>query len=122
MKMITNRDKLYDIDEEEYGRPRLPFKPVASGKTIELNVPKVTGNIAEIGNTPVNGQNIFINAPDCKPLYERKVIRKNTISATMKQNCVWLDKLNGAGVVPITSLFVVEFTNRSLTSPYATTK
>ena len=120
--MITNRDILYNVDEEEYAHPRKAFKPVAGGKTIELNVPKITGNITEVGNTPVNGNNIFVNSPECKPIFEKKVNRKNTISAIVKENCIWLDKLTGSGLVPASSLFVVEFTNKSLTCPYATTK
>ena len=120
--MVTNLDPIFNVEEEEYALSRVAFKPVPSGTKIQLNVPKVTGNITEIGVAPVNGQNIFINSPECKPVIQKKVMRKNTISAIVKENCIWLDKLNSAGLIPAGSLFVVEFTNCSLIDPFATTK
>lgn len=119
---ITNRDKVFDVNDSEYGYTVSTFRPVASGSKINLYVPKIMGAITDtgIGTIAING--LFANDKSCKPTFATKVLRSKSFAVTLKDNCNWLDKVNGSGVVPSGTMFTVEFLNGSIAEPYATTK
>ena len=114
---LSGPDNLFPLNESEYAYAYEAFKPVASGKTIKITVPKVTGNITQTGKISIRLSNTFVNASACKFTYTSKVTLINYISATVKENCNWLDKLNTKGLVPKDAKFNVEFVNGSVTNP-----
>ena len=119
---ITGTTNVFPINESENAFAAEAFKPVASSHTIQILVPKVTGNITETGVASVNAQNIFDNEASCRPVPAGTINRKKSITAKVKENVIWLDKLTAGGVVPAGSSFNVEFVNGNITNPQVTTK
>ena len=120
---ITTTDPIYTVDESEFGYAAEDFYPVPSGEQIPLTVPRVTGLVVEVGKRiPVAGAGIYDNAPACKPSYNKTIDAVNYVMAIVKENCLWLDKLNDKGYIEKGFQFVVDFQNENILVPYATTK
>jgi hypothetical protein len=119
---ITSTDKIFSVNDSEYGYAVDSFHPVSAGKTINLYVPKIMGDLIKDGSETISTSKIFDNASDCKPVYATKVQKIKSLPVTVKENCNWLDKLNSKGYIPKDSMFVVEFLNGNISTPYATTK
>ena len=119
---ITSTDKIFEVADSEYAYNVKAFKPVCSGKTLSIHVPKIMGSITLEGNQSIVVNGLFDNATACKPTYATKVKCIKAITATLKENCNWLDKVNSSGTVPKNSMFNVEFLNNNIQTPYITTK
>ena len=119
---ITNRDKIFNVNESEYGYSVSAFKPVPSGSKITLYVPKIMGAITDTGTGSIVINGLIANDKACKPVFATKVSRSKAFSVTIKENCNWMDKISGSGVVPKGTMFNVEFLNGNILEPYATTK
>ena len=119
---LTNMDRIFEVNESEYGYSAGAFRPTASGRSIPLYIPKLMGAITSIGPESIIINGLFANAKECKPLFATKVNRSKSISVIVKENCNWLDKVNSSGIVPSGSMFNVEFLNGNISTPYATTK
>lgn len=119
---MTGTDKIFKINDTEYGYNVYSFMPGPSGLKIEVYVPKLMGAITDEGERYIDNDKLFINADECMPLYDRKIKLTKSFHATLKNNCMWLDKINSAGVCVKNTQFVIEFLNGNITQPYVTTK
>lgn len=119
---MTSTDKIFNVNEQEYGYCCNSFKPVASGNSIAMYVPKLMGNIKSVTPETIVINNLFDNANDCKPVFAKKVTKSKSLMALLKENCNWLDKVTGSGIVPKGTMFTIEFLNGCISNPYVTTK
>lgn len=125
---MTSTDKIFNVNEQEYGFCINSFKPVASGNTIDMYIPKLMGGMSSSSEnksiTPENVaiNNLFDNARECKPTFSNKIIKANSLSVVLKDNCNWLNKVSSSGIVPRWTMFTIEFLNGCISRPYVTTK
>lgn len=118
---ITSTDKIYNVGESEiaYGGG---FYPPKSGGMISVYVPRLMGAIKSTGKESIKINNLFANAPECKPAFNTSVTIVKTMPARVRENCNWLDKLAGNGKVKANSQFTIEFLNGNITEANITTK
>jgi hypothetical protein len=119
---ITSTSKIFSVNDSEYGYCCGSFRPVSSGSTIAMYVPKLMGAINATGGDNIVINNLIANASDCRPTFSTYVRRSKAFSPILKDNCNWLNKVNGDGVVPAGTMFTIEFVNGNIDAAYVTTK
>ena len=119
---LTSLDKIFTVEEQEYGFAAESFRPVASDGKMKVYIPKLMGDIRKVGSEGLVTNSLFDNATECKPIYKTTVCHSNQLEVTIKSNCNWLDKVDENGIVPKGTVFNIEFLNKNISEPYATTK
>ena len=119
---ITGTDKIFSVNDSEYGYTIKDEKPVASGGSIDIYVPKLMGDIDKVTPETINIDKLFDNASDCKPSFSTRVSRMKSFKPVLKSNCNWIEKINSKGVIPKGTMFTIEFLNGNIATPYLTTK
>lgn len=119
---ITGTSKIFQVEDGEYGYNVGSIKPVPSGHTVNMYIPKIMGAIESTGVETISINNLFDNDSQCRPTFSTRVYKTKSIPVKIKENCNWLDKVTAEGYVPSNSMFIVEFLNGDISSPYATSK
>lgn len=119
---ITNFDKVFTVENYEYGFAVEDFAPVNSGDYIKLYIPKLMGNINYTGSDTVNVNGVIINSKVSKLKYSNKVMNLDYIPVKVIGVTDWSDKIHGDGLIHKGEKFIVEFINGNIQTPYVTTK
>ena len=119
---ITSMEKVFQVEDEEYGYSAVDQYPTAGGNAISLVCPKITGCLTGKGVDTNNADGIFDNDPACKPTFAKKVNRAGAISVPMSKNGLWLGSLTSNGKVAAGTPFSIHFINGNIAKPFATSK
>lgn len=118
---ITSMTKIFAVSTEEYGFAE-GGKPLAGGKYLNMNIPKLNGYSASKGTENLSADSMFDNDPACKITYSKKITKSKLISCQLLKNGNWLNKLNASGNIPGGTKFTVRFINSDINKPYVTTE
>lgn len=118
---ITTMDKVFEVEDSEYGYSYEDQYPKAGTDEIKIVVPKIMGNLSGTGPDSNAADGIFDNDPACKPSFAKKVNREKFLNIVLERNGLWLAHLNGVAKIPKGNKFRIHFTNKNIHKPTATT-
>lgn len=119
---ITRNDKVFKISDTEYGYALKKFRPVTTGKTVEVLIPALTGTLASHKPKALKTKGLFANSKKCKVKAAKKVKRAKAVTVKVGTRCSWLGKIDKKGFVKKDTELLVEFNNGDINSAEITTR
>lgn len=119
---ITRFDRVFSVDNYEYGYTVEDCKPVKYGGYLKLYVPKLMGTINFTGVDFVKGNQLIVNSRECRPDIDKKIRLDKYMNVQVRCNDGWENKVNEDGIIPKNTEFIVEFINGNIQRPFTTTK
>ena len=119
---ITGFNRVFPVDNCEYGYTVEDCLPVKYGEYIKLYVPKLMGAITFTGTDFVKSHQLIVNSRDCKPDIDSRIRLEKYMNVQVRSNDGWENKVNSDGIIPKNTEFIVEFINGNIQRPFTTTK
>lgn len=116
---ITSTNKIFNLTNEQYGYNVKTFRPIPAGSTIEMFIPTLMGTITKTGTDTIVINSLFDN--EIKPNVSTKVKLAKSIKVTLRDNCQWMDKVDGSNQIPKGSKFYINFLDGDIQRPTTTT-
>lgn len=119
---ITGFNRIFPVDNCEYGYTVEDCLPVKYGECIKLYVPKLMGAITFTGTDFVKSNQLIVNSRDCKPDIDSRIRLEKYMNVQVRSNDGWENKVDNNGIIPKNTEFIVEFINGNIQRPFTTTK
>lgn len=119
---ITSFDRIFPMENKEYGYTVEDCEPVPYGGYLNLYIPKLMGAIQNTGLDYIKYNQILANSSECKPDIDKTIRVERYMKVQVRSNGGWENKVNDDGIIPKNTEFIVEFINGNIKRPFTTTK